>query len=87
MAYNQNLKIDSMMEIYYSARLFGIVFSDMRLKILERHTYAYVITQPNQQTMAHLLSCRLLDEACTADDLATVTERAMACDRIWKNIV
>ena len=26
-------------------------------------------------TMAHLLSCRLLDEACTADDLATVTER------------
>ena len=24
--------------------------------------------------MAHL--CRLLDEACTADDLATVTERA-----------
>ena len=40
MAYNQNLKIDSMMEIYYSARLFGIVFSDMRLKILERHTYS-----------------------------------------------
>ena len=31
------------------------------------------------QTMAHLLSCRLLDEACTADDLATVTERAKAC--------
>ena len=30
------------------------------------------------QTMAHLLSCRLLDEACMADDLATVTERAMA---------
>ena len=26
------------------------------------------------QTMAHL--CRLLYEACTADDLATVTERA-----------
>ena len=25
--------------------------------------------------MAHL-SCHLLDEACTADDLATVTERA-----------
>ena len=25
--------------------------------------------------MAHLLSCRLLDEACTADDLTTVTER------------
>ena len=25
------------------------------------------------QTMTHLLSCRLLDEACTADDLATVT--------------
>ena len=31
-----------MMEIYYSARLFGIVFSDMRLKILERHTYVDV---------------------------------------------
>ena len=31
--------------------------------------------------MAHLLSCRLLDEACTADDLATVTERAKACAR------
>ena len=29
------------------------------------------------QAMAHLLSCRLLDEACTADDLATVTERAI----------
>ena len=26
--------------------------------------------------MVHLLSYRLLDEACTADDLATVTERA-----------
>ena len=31
--------------------------------------------------MAHLLACRLLDEACTADDLATVTERAKACAR------
>ena len=39
------------------------------------------------QTMAHLLSCRLLDEACTADDLATVTERAMACARKWEKIV
>ena len=39
------------------------------------------------QTMAHLLSCRLLDEACTADDLATVTERAMACARKWETIV
>ena len=26
--------------------------------------------------MDHLLSCRLLEEACTADDLAIVTERA-----------
>ena len=39
------------------------------------------------QTMAHLLSCRLLDEACTPDDLATVTERAKACARKWENIV
>ena len=39
------------------------------------------------QTMAHLLSCRLLDEACTAEDLATVTERAMACARKWEKIV
>ena len=38
-------------------------------------------------TLAHLLSCRLLDEACTADDLATVTERAKACARKWENIV
>ena len=37
-------------------------------------------------TMAHLLSCRLLDEACTADNLATVTERAKACARKWENI-
>ena len=37
--------------------------------------------------MAHLLSCRLLDEACTADDLATVTERAKACARKWEKIV
>ena len=36
------------------------------------------------QTMAHLLSCRLLDEACTADDLATVTEWAKACARKWE---
>ena len=39
------------------------------------------------QTMAHLLSCRLLDEACTDDDLATVTGRAKACARKWENIV
>ena len=39
------------------------------------------------QTMAHLLSCLLLDEACTADDLATVTERAKACARKWDKIV
>ena len=35
------------------------------------------------QTMAHLLSCHLLDDASTADDLATVTERAMVCARKW----
>ena len=39
------------------------------------------------QTMAHLLSCRLLDDACTGDDLTTVTERAKACARKWDNIV
>ena len=39
------------------------------------------------QTMGHLLSCRLLDEACTADDLATVTEWAKACARKWEKIV
>ena len=39
------------------------------------------------QTMAHLLSCRLLDEARTADDLATVTERSKTCARKWENIV
>ena len=37
-------------------------------------------------TMAHLLSCRLLDDACTADDLATVTERAKACARKWEKL-
>ena len=36
--------------------------------------------------MAHLLSSRLLDEACTADDLATVTERPMACARKWEKL-
>ena len=39
------------------------------------------------QTMAHLLSCRLLDEACKADDLATGTERAKTCARKWEKIV
>ena len=39
------------------------------------------------QTMAHLLSCRLLDEACTADDLATVTERVAPGARKWEKIV
>ena len=41
----------------------------------------------NVQKMAHLLSCRQLDDACTADDLATVTERAKACTRKWEKIV
>ena len=39
------------------------------------------------QTMSHLVSCRLLDEACTTDDLDTVTERAQACARKWEKIV
>ena len=39
------------------------------------------------QTMAHHLSCRLLDEAFAADDLATVTEWAKACARKWEKIV
>ena len=39
LTYNQILKIDSIMGIDYSARLFGIVFSDIRLVFLERHTY------------------------------------------------
>ena len=29
----------------------------------------------------------LLDEACRADDLATVTERAKTCARKWEKIV
>ena len=36
------------------------------------------------QTMAHLLSCRLLDEACTADDLAT--ESDTVSDRAGKGM-
>ena len=32
-----------------------------------------------RQTIAHLLSCRLLYETCTVDDLATVTDQAKAC--------
>ena len=40
-----------------------------------------------QQTTTHLFSCRLLDEACMADDLAIVTERAKACARKWEKIV
>ena len=39
------------------------------------------------QTTSHLLSCRLLDEACTADDIATVTEQANACARKWEKIM
>ena len=40
------------------------------------------------QAMAHLLSCRLLlDEACTSDDLATVTERALEnCPSNFSNV-
>ena len=34
--------------------------------------------------MAHLISCRLLDEACTADDLATETD---AFASKWEKIV
>ena len=37
------------------------------------------------QTIAYLLSCRLLDEACTADDLAMCSDRAaMECTRKWE---
>ena len=39
------------------------------------------------QTMAHLLSCRLLDEVSTADDLATVTERADMRPQVGENCV
>ena len=39
------------------------------------------------QMMAHLLSCGVLYEVCTADDLATVAERAKACARKWEKIV
>ncbi len=39
------------------------------------------------QTMAHILSCRLLDEACTADDLTTVTDRAKAFTRMCEKII
>ena len=55
MAYNQNLKIDSIMGIDYSARLFGIVFSDIRLKFLERHTYTTTLVtfETRQQRVYH----------------------------------
>ena len=40
------------------------------------------------QTMPHLFSSRLLDgEACTADYMATVTERAKACSGKWEKSV
>ena len=47
----------------------------------------YGLNVKTARHMAHLLFCRLLDEACTADDLVTVTERAKACARKWENIV
>ena len=37
--------------------------------------------------MAHLLSCRLLDEACTADDMASMTERAKASPQVGEKCV
>ena len=40
-----------------------------------------------RKTIAHLLCYRLLYETCTADDLATVTDRAKACARKWEKIV
>ena len=40
-----------------------------------------------RQTIAHLLSCRLLYETYTAGDLATVTDRAKACASKWEKIV
>ena len=39
------------------------------------------------QTMAHLLSCRLLDEHCSLEDLTIVTERAKACARMWQHLM
>ena len=40
--------LDSIMGIDYSARLFGIVFSDIRLKFLERHTYIYTLSTTDE---------------------------------------
>ena len=38
------------------------------------------------QTMEHLLKCQLLGEECTMEDLCTVTDRAIACARYWRDI-
>ena len=74
-------------------RTIAYVETGRRVKWLEDSRRTSALTQAvdcdcgEPQTMAHLLSCRLLDESCTADDLATVTERAKACARKWEKIV
>ena len=61
--------------------------SDEEMGLSRRRPVGRLRLRGDQQTMAHILSCRLLDEACTADDLATVTERAKSCARKWEKMV
>ena len=40
----------------------------------------------SEQTMQHLLSCPLLENECSLEDLATANEKALHCARAWPNI-
>ena len=75
MAYNQNLKIDSIMGIDYSERLFGIVFSDIRLEFLERHTYFKEIMLTFRENMRFIESMRLTVNVMKANVLPKRSRR------------
>ena len=40
----------------------------------------------SEQTMQHLLRCRLLENECSLEDLATANEKALHCARAWPNM-
>jgi hypothetical protein len=43
------------------------------------------VCKSEQQTMAHILRCPLLEQECKADDLAEYNDVAKSCVQLWQN--
>ena len=53
---------------------------------LTTHIQSTATVVNRKQWPSDLLCCRLLDEPCSPEDLTIVTERAMACGRMWPHV-